>query len=212
MKFSPCILWLNYFTTEDTKVYTKFTKTITHMRTFFYYFCFLNSNIKQMKKILLPVIFILTVVFSGNLFAQPYKTTFGPRLGLANGLSVKHFLTDRKAVEGILTERWKGFAITGLYETHGLINEDVETLLWYYGFGAHVGFWHGYDNHPWIHDGGQYNVVGADLIIGAEYTFTGNLDWLTLALDWKPVFNIIGYSGFWGDEGGLTVRLNFKNF
>ncbi|MGB8492023.1 MAG: hypothetical protein WCE64_13285, partial [Bacteroidales bacterium] len=67
-----------------------------------------------MKKIFLLLASALLI--SVHAAGQDYKTGVGLRLGLYNGLSVKHFFSENKAVEGILTTRWRGFDITGLYE------------------------------------------------------------------------------------------------
>ena len=75
------------------------------------------------------------------------------------------------------------------------------------GAGAHVGFWNGKYN-PWWDNERNYGVFGIDGQIGLEYTI--NEIPLNLAIDWKPAINIIGYSGFWGDEIGLSVRYTIK--
>ena len=55
--------------------------------------------------------------------------------------------------------------------------------------------------------GSTYTVIGIDGIIGLEYSFTEIP--INVSIDWKPVLNIIGYSGFWGDGGALSVRYMF---
>jgi len=32
---------------------------------------------------------------------------------------------------------------------------------------------------------------------------------INIGLYWKPIFNVVGYSGFWGDGGALSVRFIF---
>ncbi len=49
--------------------------------------------------------------------AQEYKTGLGVRAGLYNtGITIKHFVADRNAIEGILGFYHRGFIITVLYE------------------------------------------------------------------------------------------------
>ncbi len=63
-------------------------------------------------------------------------------LDFQTGLTVKHFISQRSALEGLLSTRWRGFEITGLYEVHNNAF-DVERLNWYFGGGGHIGFWNG---------------------------------------------------------------------
>jgi len=148
------------------------------------------------------IIMICFVTFSN---AQDYNTGIGLRGGLANGLTIKHFLGEKTAIEGILSSRWKGFNITGLYEIHKQAF-DTERLNWYYGVGGHVGFWNGNDV-DWVNDNDDYTVIGIDGILGLEYNFKEIP--INLSIDWKPAMNIIGYSGFWGDGGALSIRYIF---
>ena len=156
-----------------------------------------------MKKILMTIIVIFCIVTFSN--AQDYNTGIGLRGGLSNGLTIKHFLGEKVAIEGILTSRWSGFSITGLYEIHNQAF-GVDRLNWYYGFGGHVGFWNG-DDVKWADDNSNYTVIGIDGILGMEYNF--NEIPINLSIDWKPAFNIIGYSGFWGDGGAISIRYIF---
>ncbi|MBT3384337.1 MAG: hypothetical protein HN778_08855 [Prolixibacteraceae bacterium] len=149
---------------------------------------------------------ILAFIITTSVSAQDYETGIGFRGGLSNGITVKHFISKTSALEGILSSRWQGFNITGLYEIHNW-SFDTPRLNWYYGFGGHIGFWNGYENHPWFKETGSYSVIGIDGIIGIEY----NIETIpiNISLDWKPGINIIGYSGFWGDELAFSVRFIF---
>jgi hypothetical protein len=69
-----------------------------------------------MKKIILT--FALVIFLSAFASAQDYNTGVGLRLGFSNGLTIKHFVSQRSAFEGILSTRWRGFELTGLYEVH----------------------------------------------------------------------------------------------
>ncbi len=156
-----------------------------------------------MKKV--TILLLLCWLGAQSLCAQYYETAVGIRAGTFNGITAKHFLHDNRAVEGILSFRWEGFNITGLYEVHNDAFE-VNGLEWYYGFGAHLGFWNG-RNVRWADDEGSYMVIGIDGIIGIEYNFAAIP--INLSLDWKPVINLIGYTGFWGDGAALSIRYLF---
>lgn len=156
-----------------------------------------------MKNFLMTTVVMFCIVVVSN--AQDYNTGIGLRGGLSNGLTVKHFLGEKAAIEGIITSRWQGFNITGLYEIHDQAF-GTERLNWYYGIGGHIGFWNG-NNVKWVDDNKDYTVVGIDGILGLEYNF--NEIPINLSVDWKPAFNIIGYSGFWGDGGAISIRYIF---
>ena len=160
-----------------------------------------------MKKILITAIVILSMV-SYSHAQQYYQTGIGLRGGLSQGLTVKHFISEQAAIEGILTTRWKGINITGLYELHAPAF-DVDRLNYYYGFGGHIGFWDSKNNLGWGDDynDGQYTVIGIDGILGLEYNFAEAP--VNLSVDWKPAFNLSGHTGFWGDEAALSIRYIF---
>ncbi len=155
-----------------------------------------------MKRYLLAITLFLSITAVSN--AQDYNTGIGLRGGAYNGITVKHFL-GANAIEGILTTRYSGFKITGLYEIHKMTAFGVDRLNWYYGFGAHIGF---YDpvNATFLNDGDRM-VLGIDGILGLEYNFVEVP--FNISLDWKPAINIIGYDPYWFDGGGLSVRYIF---
>jgi hypothetical protein len=158
-----------------------------------------------MKKIL--VTFILAAGLFTIASAQDYNTGIGLRAGFSQGLTLKHFIGSNTALEGILATRWQGYEITGLYEVHHQAF-DVEHLNWYYGAGAHIGFWNG-DNtfSNWGNKGSNYTIIGVDGILGIEYNFSEAP--INVGLDWKPALNLIGYTGFWADGGALSIRYVF---
>jgi hypothetical protein len=158
-----------------------------------------------MKKIIM----IILVVFclASISYAQDYRTGIGLRGGFANGLTIKHFVSERTAFEFLFASRWRGLEITGLYEIHNIAFHE-ERLHWYYGIGAHVGFWNGdYTYKYWGDRGTTYTVVGIDAILGIEYNVREAP--FNIGLDWKPAFNLVGYSGFWADGGALSIRYIF---
>jgi len=162
----------------------------------------------EFKSIVMKKIFIVLTLVLGMaayVAAQDYNTGIGFRGGLFNGLTVKHFVSQKSAVEVLLATRYKGFEVTGLYEIHNPL-ADVNRLKWYYGVGGHLGFYDG-DNTNWDDDEGNYVSLGVDLILGLEYSFDKVP--VNLSLDWKPEFNFAGYSKFIGDGAAISVRFIF---
>jgi hypothetical protein len=150
-----------------------------------------------MKKLFITSVFLLCIVLMAN--GQDYKNAIGLRLGWSYGLTFKHFISEKSALEGIADYRWGGLGITGLYEIHNNL-ADVEGLNWYFGGGAHVGF------YGTSYGGGSGTFVGIDGILGLEYNFK-DLP-INISADWKPAFTF-GYSHFGADNGALSVRYTF---
>lgn len=134
-----------------------------------------------------------------------YSKAIGIRGGFSNGITFKAALVDN-AFELIGTTSYHGLNITALYEINNEIS-SVEGLYWYYGFGAHIGFWNDSNHNSQFDEDGNSTVIGVDGIIGIEYVF--NIIPLCISLDYKPAFNLTGYSGFWGDNGALSIRYTF---
>lgn len=151
-----------------------------------------------MKKLLMISVLVL-LAGMGTLKAQNYNTAIGIRGGLYNGITLKHFTGGNKALEGILVTRWNAFNFTGLLEFDNSI-ADVDGLSWLYGIGAHIG---NYDNVDKV----DYTVIGVDLILGLEFTIPNAP--ICFQLDYKPVMNLVGTSGFVGDGGALSIRYAF---
>ncbi|HBS87942.1 MAG: hypothetical protein A2W91_10505 [Bacteroidetes bacterium GWF2_38_335] len=156
-----------------------------------------------MKKIALIVLIFVAAVAAK---AQDYNTGIGIRLGPFSGVTLKHFLGEGKAVEGILNTRYHGFSIHGLIEFEKPLG-DVSGLSWYFGFGGHIGFYDRYNfpDHYAYHE--DIVTIGADGILGIEYTFEEIP--LNLSIDWKPQIDLIGYGEFWGDGFALSARYIF---
>ncbi len=160
-----------------------------------------------MKKLFFVGLFLLMAGFAG---AQDYYTAVGLRGGASQGVTVKHFVNRYDAIEGILAFRWGGFIITGLYEFEQEFAEPG--FSWYYGFGGHLGHWNSGSTHkphwwkPEYNDG--LTIIGVDAIAGLSYTFDRTP--INISLDWKPSFNLIGYSGIWADGFAFSIRYTFK--
>jgi len=134
--------------------------------------------------------------------AQQYNSAVGVRGGGLNSISYKKTLNDFSAFEGIGSFRYRGLLITGLYTIQNDLNIEGEAFQWYYGGGAHIGLFN--NNNVFSETGGSNAVIGVDGVIGIEYTFSEIP--LNLCLDYKPAFNLIGYSGFWADHASLGIR------
>jgi len=158
-----------------------------------------------MKKLF--IVFSLFFLMGTAATAQDYNTGIGIRGGLWNGLTVKHFISNNTAIEGILTTRWQGFILTGLYQIHAPQAFDVPRLNWYYGAGAHLGFFEGNDKNPWFDRGSTNTVLGLDGIVGIEY----NIEPIpfNISLDWKPFLNLLGNVDFHASDFAISVRYIF---
>ena len=159
-----------------------------------------------MKPFLLTGLFaILLVTVNAQVnTGTDYKTAIGVKV-YPGAVTVKHFLSDGKAIEGIGYLTSDGFRLTGLYELHyGLGN--VEGLKWYVGGGGHLGIWSdSWKNKYPYREAGM--AIGVDGILGLDYKIKGAP--LNLSFDWQPSFNLIGYNYFEGGWGGLAVRYTF---
>ena len=153
-----------------------------------------------MKKLIILSAFLFSFLYVQS---QEYENSVGLRIGPSNGITLKHFFSTNDAVEGILSIRYRGFNITGLYERHQPIF-DTDGMYFLYGVGGHIGF---YDNHPWSDSPNSLTVIGIDGILGLEYVFKEIP--FNVSLDWKPGLNFVGYSGFWSDEVALSIRYIF---
>jgi hypothetical protein len=157
----------------------------------------------MIKRIVIALVLFVSISFAAN--SQDYRTGIGFRAGVPYGLTVKHFISESNAIEGILASRWGGLVITGLYENEHWTGE-YPSLNWYWGFGAHIGFWDtGYN--PRINDSYTGSVIGVDGILGLEYTFDDFP--LNLSLDILPTINLLGSTGWGGINGALSVRYVF---
>lgn len=135
-----------------------------------------------------------------------YNTGIGLRGGITNGLTVKHFLDEANALEGILSTRFRGFQITGLYERHTTAF-DEERLNWFFGVGGHIGAYDDYDG-PFDNDryGNGQPVIGIDGIVGLEYHIEPIP--FTIGVSAKPFFEF-AEPGFVFWDAGLSVRYVF---
>jgi hypothetical protein len=134
-----------------------------------------------------------------------YRTALGLKL-LPTGITMKHFIGHRSALEGITYINSDQFRVIVLYEFHGAFGQ-VDGLHWYVGPGLHAGFRtdHWEERHPGDERKGEN--IGADGVIGLDYKI-GKLP-LNLSLDWQPALNLAGNQYFEARQGGLGVRFTF---
>lgn len=164
-----------------------------------------------MKPQLLKIFLCLSIFWIAGIsfsYAQPYKAGFGLRGGPGYGLTVKTFVNTQNALEFIVSPRWKGFIVTGLYEKHAPLF-DSKRFTYFGGGGLHLGYWDYKDrfdaNNPWFDERDTHLISGVDLVLGLEYTFTAIP--FSLAVDWKPTLNLIGDSSIWYDDVAFSLRI-----
>ena len=158
-----------------------------------------------MRRVFFLVVIVAMASIS-NVRAQDYKTALGIKF-YPGAVSVKHFVNDKGAIEG-LGYFWKyGTRITGLYEYHMDI-KDLDGLKWYVGGGAffdiysYKGGYGGYGNTSF-----GINAVG-----GVDYKFKTIP--LNLSADWMPSIlfgnNLYYSSNFRPGYGAVSVRYVLK--
>jgi len=159
-----------------------------------------------MKKLLLLCLTAGIILFAqtDSQAQQTYKNAIGGRLGTANGITYKTFITGDRALDFILNFRgndnYSTFRFTGLYEIHNPIN-NAPGLRWYYGPGATVG-----SRRNKIVDNSDL-LVSLDGVLGLDYKFDGVP--INLALDWKPAIEITPNTEFDAEGFGLSIRFTF---
>lgn len=151
-----------------------------------------NKNIQyfRMKRtIIISLVASLIALYGGISKAQDYHTAVGLRGGIFSGITVKHFIGDKKVVEGILASRWQGLAVIGLLEFQK--PTTTEHLFWYWGVGGHVGLYNKdrYHNFQSPYSSGSFVNVGVDGVLGLEYQFKDFP--LDLSIDIKPFLDFI---------------------
>lgn len=140
----------------------------------------------------------ILLLLAGESTAQDYQFALGVRLSnssptLNNSITGKYFVTERSAIEGLVSFGSR-FGMGALLEIHKKFKP--EGFGWFYGGGVYVGF----------EDSNTY--LGPTGIIGLDYKFPGIP--LNLSLDWKPELDIIPTVSFVPDALAFSVRFAFK--
>jgi hypothetical protein len=156
----------------------------------------LTKHTIKMKNITMIAV-LAFLLASGTVSAQnetsTYKTALGVKIwGDGGGISLKSFVNNNNALEGIGYFWRDGFRLTGLYEFH-FDFEGAPGLKWYVGPGAHIGF---YNNGPYYDNNG--NPSNSRSYVG-----------INMSIDWQPSFEFGDNRGFVGNWGGLGIRYTF---
>ncbi|CAG5076397.1 hypothetical protein [Parvicella tangerina] len=175
-----------------------------------------------MKSIRIFGAMLLTIAISLPINAQDldplevnsstYKTAVGLRGGETSGLTIKHFMNEEMAIEGILGAWNRGFSATVLVERHQRAF-SVKGLNWYYGVGGHASLLT--NGYVWYRNGRRYAVyendnyaLGIDGIAGLEYKIPKAP--FAVSLDLKPYMEIISNGNVWlSVDPGLGIKLTF---
>ncbi len=157
---------------------------------------------KQTAVLLSAILIFLTSTTSAQKYNEgsSYTTAVGIKFLDGAGISFKHFINDKAALEGIGFFGGGGVRITGLYEIHFDI-ESVDGLKWYVGPGAHVGIYNK------VNGLGGGSFIGVDGVLGLDYKVKNAP--LNLSLDWQPTFEFGLNRGFIGSWGGFGIRYTF---
>lgn len=138
-----------------------------------------------------------------------YKNAIGIK---TTGISFKHFLTDKNAIE-VNASLWRwGGVLSASYQIHHDIS-NAEGLKWYIGPAAYAGVY----RHKYYEGNNKkyYNsaILGIGGIIGLDYKFTDAP--VNIALDWQPSLEFIsgdydyagvGFGAYWV---GAAIRYTF---
>jgi hypothetical protein len=150
---------------------------------------------------LLFISFLFVSLSISTIKAQDLPDTYDFAIGVKmypGAITLKKSIDGSKYLEGIAAFWNKGFRMTGLYEVHTDFS-CAAGLKWYYGAGAHLGFY----NSKYYQGS---TLVGIDGVLGLDYKIKGTP--LNFSLDWQPSFEFGDGSGFEG-WGGLSVRFAF---
>lgn len=152
-----------------------------------------------MKRICTTLFVLVLATLATRSYAQDYRLALGLRLSnssptLNNSITGKYFVTDRNAVEGLVSFGSR-FGVGALLEIHKPF-QNAGGLNWFYGGGAYVGF------------GGGDTYLGPTGILGLDYKFPKVP--LNLSLDWKPELDIIPSINFVPDAFALSARFAFR--
>ena len=131
-----------------------------------------------------------------------YTTALGIKFLDGAGVTLKHFVNEKAAIEGIGYFWNRGARITGLYELHFDI-AGADGLKWYIGPGAHIGFY----NNKYFGKNANRSFGGIDGVLGLDYKVKSAP--LNFSLDWQPSFEFGEDRGFIGSWGGFAIRFTF---
>jgi hypothetical protein len=176
------------------------------------------TNNFTMKRLVLAALLVLAIGALTKLSAQEstnataattdYKTAVGIRLSntapvISNAITVKHFLNQKTAIEGLISFGHDITSFGALAEFHKPFS--TPGLQWYYGAGGYLGFGKEYD----VNKDRDVNTTffGAQGVVGLDYKFA-NIP-INISLDWKPELNFVSDINFEPAAIGFSARFTF---
>ncbi len=163
----------------------------------------IHSCLLASMKNLLLLSFVLICFIPSNVKSQSLSETYDFAIGVKmypGAITLKKSIGDDKYLEGIAAFWKRGVRTTVLYEVQAPLF-NVDGLNWYYGGGAHAGFYKSKEK-----ENTSTNLLGIDGVLGIDYKIKGAP--INLSLDWQPSFEFGNGGGFEG-WGGLGVRIAF---
>lgn len=136
-------------------------------------------------------VFAVVATIAANAQLKP-GATLGVRLGLGGEVSYQQPVAKNNRIEVDLGLYSNIIDVAGTYQWVYKLSGDFN---WYLGAGAHLGMWH------------KDFSVGVAGVGGIEYNFPKVP--IQLSIDYRPTFNLLGYTGFWGEGFGLGIRYRF---
>lgn len=138
-----------------------------------------------------------------SLSGMTQDRALGLRLGWGGGLSYVQSITDDQDFEVILSPRWSGLILTGLYQRK--VSMSARSWYWYYGGGLHGGYHH---RSNFVGEGfngdDQFVNLGFDLITGLKYRFEAFP--LEFSADYKPSIELLAKRNVLLEEFALSFR------
>lgn len=166
-----------------------------------------------MKKPIFLLFFLLATSF---LTAQSGEYALGLRGGISAGISAKWYVTPDVDLEALFTARNRGGQLTGLVAFSQPLSATNPQWRWYYGLGAHVGFYQLYAselNDPSELPAGRTTVgrfaMGPDFLVGIE--FKPDAVPFSFSIDYKPYLDVLYWKKFYRNllDAGFSIRYVF---
>lgn len=153
-----------------------------------------------MKRIRVLLLAMLAIGFA-QLHAQEYDLAVGIRAGSSTGLTLKRFITEATALEGMILYRQGGARAVGLIEAHIPLSDGLFLMI---GGGGHAGFTSS------LFEEARYNrlAAGVDLIVGAEYVFPYSP--VAVSFDLMPAVELVSGTRISGNNAGVTLKYLFN--
>ncbi len=131
---------------------------------------------------------------------QPYHNSGGVRWASSSGVAFRQMQTEKHAIEALLTFRWGGPIVTGMYERYYQIGST--DFIWYFGGGPHLGYNRRSDDAS--STSMLFVNVGVDVIAGMEYVFSSIP--VAVSIDFKPSLSFTAENGSTNEHFGLSAR------